>query len=92
VEPGLCHRGDGTPPAPRPAERASGAHENRNLARPGGLYVTKNTIRSIGLTWAPNGAGNDPGNLNQHWVGSVTPFYAQLGGRGDHDAVVKTRP
>jgi len=64
----------------------------RNLARPGGFYVGKNTIRSIGLTWAPNGAGNDPGNLNQHWVGSVTPFYAQLGGRGDHDAVVKTRP
>ncbi len=32
------------------------------------------------------------GNLNQHWVGSVTRFYAQLGGRDAHDAVVKTRP
>ena len=63
-----------------------------NLARPGGFYVRKNTIRSIGLTWAPIGAGNDPGDLNQHWVGSVTRFYAQLGGRDDFDAVVKTRP
>ena len=64
----------------------------RNLARSGGFYVGKNTIRSIGLTWAPIGAGNDPGDLNQHWVGSVTRFYAELGGRDDHNAVVKTRP
>ncbi len=64
----------------------------QNLARPGGFYVGKNTIRSIGLTWAPIGVGNDPGDLNQHWVRSVTRFYAQLGGRDTHDAVVKTRP
>jgi hypothetical protein len=64
----------------------------RNLSRPGGFYVGKNTIRSIGLTWAPIGAGNDPADLNQHWVGSVARFYGQLGGRDDHDAVVKTQP
>jgi Mannosyl-glycoprotein endo-beta-N-acetylglucosaminidase len=64
----------------------------RNLSRPGGFYVGKNTIRSIGLTWAPIGAGNDPADLNQHWVGSVARFYGQLGGRDDHDALVKTRP
>jgi hypothetical protein len=64
----------------------------RNLARSGGFYAGKNTIRTIGLTWAPLGAGNDPADLNRHWVGSVTRFYAQLGGADDMDAVVKTRP
>lgn len=64
----------------------------KNLARPDGFYVGKNTIRSVGLTWAPLGAGNDPADLNRHWVGSVTRFYAQLGGRDDMDTVVKTRP
>jgi hypothetical protein len=64
----------------------------KNLARPDGFYVGKNTIRTVGLTWAPLGAGNDPADLNRHWVGSVTRFYAQLGGRNDMDAVVKTRP
>jgi hypothetical protein len=64
----------------------------RNLSRPGGFYVGKDTIRRIGLTWAPIGAGNDPNDLNRHWVGSVTRFYAQLGGQDDFDAVVKTRP
>jgi hypothetical protein len=63
-----------------------------NLARPGGFYVGKNTIRTVGLTWAPLGAGNDPNDLNQHWVGSVTRFYTQLGGADDMDAVIKTRP
>jgi hypothetical protein len=64
----------------------------RNLARAEGYYVGKNTIRTIGLTWAPLGAGNDPRDLNRHWVGSVTRFYAQLGGEESFDAVVKTRP
>lgn len=64
----------------------------RNLARPDGYYVGKNTIREIGLTWAPLGAGNDPGNLNHHWVGKVTHWHAKLGGENRHDAVVKTRP
>ncbi|MDQ3870316.1 MAG: glucosaminidase domain-containing protein [Chloroflexota bacterium] len=64
----------------------------RNLARPRGFYAGKNTIRKIGLTWAPLGAGNDPDDLNRHWVSSVTRFYGQLGGDEDCDAVVKTRP
>ena len=64
----------------------------RNLARPRGFYVGKNTIRAVGLTWAPLGAGNDPADLNRHWVGSVTHFYAQLGGTDDMNAVVKSRP
>ncbi len=63
-----------------------------NLARQGGFYAGKNTIRKIGLTWAPVGAGNDPDDLNRHWVGSVTRFYGRLGGDEDFDAVVKRRP
>jgi hypothetical protein len=63
-----------------------------NLARANGYYVGKNTIRQIGLTWAPLGADNDPHDLNGHWVGSVTRFYGQLGGEEDYDAIVKTRP
>jgi hypothetical protein len=64
----------------------------RNLSRPDGFYVGKNTIRSIGSTWAPVGATNDPNDVNQHWIGSVTQFYATLGGRRNQNAVVKTRP
>lgn len=64
----------------------------RNLARPDGFYVGKNTIREIGLTWAPLGASNDPDDLNAHWVGSVTRFYGRLGGDQDFDTAVKTRP
>ncbi len=64
----------------------------RTLARPGGFYAGKNTIRKIGLTWAPVGADNDPDDLNRHWVGSVTRFYGRLVGAQDFDAVVKSRP
>jgi hypothetical protein len=64
----------------------------RNLSRANGFYVGKNTIKSIGSTWAPVGAGNDPEDLNQSWIGSVTQFYAKLGGRRNQDAVVKTKP
>jgi len=37
-------------------------------------------IPEIGSKWAPVGAANDPGSLNQHWAGGVGTFYRALGG------------
>jgi hypothetical protein len=38
------------------------------------------TIAGIAVHWAPVGASNDPGGLNDNWVGGVSAAYAQLGG------------
>jgi murein DD-endopeptidase MepM/ murein hydrolase activator NlpD len=37
-------------------------------------------VAQIGAKWAPSGAGNDPTNLNSHWVNNVNGFLHQLGG------------
>lgn len=38
------------------------------------------TIPEIHGKWAPVGAGNDPGGLNQHWTKNVSQYYRELGG------------
>lgn len=38
------------------------------------------TIPQIGMKYAPIGAGNDPTNLNIHWVPTVTKIVNELGG------------
>ncbi|MEZ5080997.1 MAG: hypothetical protein R2878_10170 [Thermoleophilia bacterium] len=38
------------------------------------------TISQIGARWAPVGAANDPGGLNQHWTAGVSAAYTTLGG------------
>ena len=52
----------------------------RNLG--GRLYKGSDlfTIAQIQRRWAPNGAGNDPTNLNSHWVKNVSRYYVELGG------------
>jgi hypothetical protein len=50
----------------------------RTLGRPTGPYAGKKTISEIGAVYAPIGAGNDPGSLNQYWTQGVTKFYQQL--------------
>lgn len=40
----------------------------------------RSTIPLIGSKWAPVGATNDPGGLNQHWTAGVGRYYATLGG------------
>ncbi len=37
-------------------------------------------IPSIGAKWAPLGALNDPGGLNQNWDSGVSTYYTALGG------------
>ncbi len=52
----------------------------RNLG--GRLYKGSNlvTIAQIQRRWAPNGASNDPTNLNSHWFRNVSTYYSELGG------------
>ena len=52
----------------------------RNLG--GSLYKGAGlvTIAQIQKRWAPNGAANDPTNLNSHWFKNVSKYYAALGG------------
>lgn len=38
------------------------------------------TIAAIQQRWAPNGATNDPTDLNSNWVRNVGRYYAELGG------------
>jgi hypothetical protein len=64
----------------------------RILARPGGHYAGAQTIRAIGMIWAPPDAANDPHGLNNSWVKDVAMFYGRLGGRNSADAVVKSAP
>ncbi|UOO46338.1 peptidoglycan DD-metalloendopeptidase family protein [Enterococcus casseliflavus] len=39
-----------------------------------------NTIEKLGSAYAPVGAGNDPTNLNIHWVPTIHKFIEELGG------------
>ena len=52
----------------------------RNLG--GSLYKGAGlvTIAQIQRRWAPNGAANDPTNLNSNWYKNVSQYYAELGG------------
>jgi len=52
----------------------------RNLA--GGYYVGEGrfTIGAIQQRWAPNGASNDPTDLNSNWARNVSTYYSDLGG------------
>ena len=42
----------------------------------------RTTIQAIGAKWAPQGASNDPTNLNSNWVQNVRKFYRELGAGG----------
>lgn len=53
----------------------------------GGYYSGKNTISSIGATWAPVGASNDPNGGNGGWPAAVSQFYREMG--GNPNAAVK---
>lgn len=67
------------------AKRFSGPREvlelmARDLTRgKGGYYSGKNTIATIGATWAPPGAPNDAGG-NSGWPRAVGQFYREMGG------------
>lgn len=52
----------------------------RNLG--GSLYKGSSliTISQIQRRWAPEGAGNDPSNLNSNWYRNVSRYYTELGG------------
>ena len=52
----------------------------RNLG--GRLYKGSGlvTIAQIQRRWAPNGAANDPTNLNSNWYKNVGRYYGELGG------------
>ncbi len=50
----------------------------RGLANPNGYYKGKNTIGEIANTYAPVGAGNDPGGLNNGWGKGVAKFADDL--------------
>ncbi len=52
----------------------------RNLAGPLYRGAGHVTIPAINAVWAPAGASNDPTNLNSHWSGNVSTYYAALGG------------
>ncbi len=60
----------------------------RNLG--GDLYLGSGltTIPAIQARWAPNGATNDPTNLNSNWTRNVSTYLAELG--GDPTAAVFT--
>ena len=48
--------------------------------RSGYLNEGRSSVAAIGSKWAPQGASNDPGNLNSNWVTNVSDFLRQLGG------------
>lgn len=52
----------------------------RNLG--GALYLGDGrvTIGAIQQRWAPNGASNDPTDLNSNWARNVATYYTELGG------------
>lgn len=66
------------------ARKYSGPREvleliGQGLSKQGGYYSGKDTIDSIGATWAPPGAQNDAGG-NSGWPAAVRQFYKELGG------------
>jgi cell wall-associated NlpC family hydrolase len=63
-----------------PSWSAAIAAAARNLA--GGYYAGEGrvTIAAIQPRWAPNGAGNDPTDLNSNWARNVSTYFAEQGG------------
>ncbi len=57
------------------------------------LYLPegRNDIPSIGSKWAPIGAANDPGGLNQHWANGVGTYYRALGGDPEIPILLQTQ-
>jgi murein DD-endopeptidase MepM/ murein hydrolase activator NlpD len=49
------------------------------------------TINEIQLRWAPEGAANDPSNLNSNWRKNVRLYYKQQGGDPDGDTRYKNQ-
>ena len=62
-----------------------------NLAR---NYVADGitTIPAIAAKWAPVGAANDPGGLNDSWSSGVSQFFRALGGNPDLPVVLAAQP
>ncbi|CAN0511583.1 unnamed protein product, partial [Phaeothamnion confervicola] len=56
---------------------AAAAH---NLASTTYLGDGRTTIGAIQQRWAPNGASNDPTDLNGNWARNVGTYYTELGG------------
>lgn len=50
------------------------------------------TIPAIGGKWAPQGASNDPTNLNSNWTRNVGRFYSELGGKGVTPSTPSVQP
>jgi len=42
------------------------------------LRFTDRFLEFLGASWAPIGVGNDPTNLNRHWIPNVCRIYAEL--------------
>lgn len=52
----------------------------RNLGGPLYLGDERVIIGAIQQRWAPNGASNDPTDLNSNWGRNVSTYYSELGG------------
>jgi len=52
----------------------------------------RTTISAIGAKWAPQGASNDPTNLNSNWVQNVKKFMSELGGSMPPGGAVSPSP
>ena len=52
----------------------------RNLGGPIYLGDGRVTIGAIQQRWAPNGASNDPTDLNSNWGRNISTYYTQIGG------------
>lgn len=63
----------------------------RNLAT-NPAYRGKDTIDAIATSWAPQGASNDPTNLNTHWPNNVKRFYRAIIGQDPINGRVKWPP
>ncbi|MGE0027954.1 MAG: hypothetical protein AB7O78_02985 [Thermoleophilia bacterium] len=62
-----------------PSERAAIVRAVSTLA---GWYLPegRTTFATIGAKWAPVGASNDPGGLNQNWTTGTGTYFAAMGG------------
>lgn len=65
---------DSKGPTHQASHEASIARMAKVLNSPTGPYKGKDTIGQIANTYAPIGAGNDPGGLNNHWGKGVAKF------------------
>lgn len=58
-------------------------------SRDSGPYKGAETINDVAGIYAPIGAGNDPGSLNQYWKTGVSNYLSKLG--GDPSAPIRVR-